>query len=394
MKKILVSAGDPSGDQLLAHIIKAINESCPGQYEFWGLAGPLCQRQGVKLLVSSKDVAVVGAVEVIRNAGKIFESLGKLSRALKESDSLLCVDFPDFNFRLASVAKKLKKPVDYIVAPQVWAWRGGRIKTMRGWLRRLYPALPFEEGLFREQGVDAKFLGHPIRDVLPPRNRRGAREVLGLTEDELILAVFPGSRTSEIKRNLPLMIKGWEQFKKNQERWGVKKKWTGLLTLAHGWTVEELSSLLPKKMIPQFHQLLESEWKLSFQNHASLMASDFGWITSGTASLEAGYYQLPHVLVYKLNAFSVMILKSISSYFKDPNSSAGLPNILLQKKIIPELLQADLTPRRLAFETLDILQDSHRLDLMKKHLRWIPKKLGESGVSQRIADDLVKEWSR
>lgn len=394
MKKILVSAGDPSGDQLLAHIIKAIHETHPNQYQFWGLAGPLCQRQGVELLVSSKDVAVVGAFEVIRNLGKIFESLGKLSRALKESDSLLCVDFPDFNFRLAGVAKKLKKPVDYIVAPQVWAWRGGRIQVMRTWLRRLYPALPFEESLFREQGVDAKFLGHPIRDVLPPRNRRGARDVLGITEDELILAVFPGSRTSEIKRNLPLMIESWDEFKKHQERWGVKKKWTGLLTLAQGWTLEEVAALLPKKMAPKFAELIQGEWKISFQNHASLMASDFGWITSGTASLEAGYYQLPHVLVYKLNPFSVMILKSLSSYFKDPNSSAGLPNILLQKKVIPELLQSDLTPRRLAFETLDLLQDPHRLDIMKKYLRWIPKKLGDVGVSQRIADDLVKEWSR
>ncbi|MEZ4815255.1 MAG: lipid-A-disaccharide synthase [Bdellovibrionota bacterium] len=394
MKKILVSAGDPSGDQLLAHIIKSINESSPGQFEFWGLAGPLCERQGVKLLVSSKDVAVVGAFEVVRNAGKIFGALTKLAAALKESDSLLCVDFPDFNFRLAGVAKKLKKPVDYIVAPQVWAWRGGRIKVMRTWLRRLYPALPFEEELFKQQGVDAKFLGHPIRDVLPVRNRRGAREVLNLKEEELILAIFPGSRTSEIRRNLPLMIESWEQFKKNQARWGVKKEWTGLLTVAQGWKLEELAALLPKKLAPVFSELLKKEWKVSFQNHASLMAGDFGWITSGTASLEAGYYQLPHVLVYKLNPFSVMILKSISSYFKDPNSFAGLPNILLQKRVVPELLQSDLTPRRLAFETLDLLQDAHRLDVMKKYLRWIPKKLGEVGVSKRIADDLVQEWSR
>jgi lipid-A-disaccharide synthase len=398
MKKILVSAGDPSGDQLLSNIIKTIHEKAPGQFSFWGLAGPLCQRQGVEILVNAKDVAVVGGVEVIKNLGKILRSLQKLSSAMQTSDSLLCVDFPDFNFRMAAVAKKLGKPVDYIVAPQVWAWRSGRIKVMKSWLRRLYPALPFEQSLFREQGVDARFLGHPIRDLLPPRNRRGAREILKISESELILALFPGSRSAEIRRNLPLMIEAWTEFKKQKERWGLKQKWTGLLTMAQGWTLEEMASLIKEKDAAKLSELIgdqeNGEWKLSFQNHASLMASDFGWITSGTASLEAGYYQLPHVLMYKLNAVSARLLKSLSSYFSDPNSFAGLPNILLEKRIIPELLQSDLSARRLAIETLDILQDPHRLDTMRKYLRWIPKKLGEPGVSARIAEDLIGEWNQ
>ncbi|MEI7440965.1 MAG: lipid-A-disaccharide synthase [bacterium] len=393
-KKILVSAGDPSGDQLLSKIIKNINLKAPGEYEFWGLAGPLSQHEGVRLLVNSKDVAVVGLVEVLRNFKKIFGALNTLSSSLSESQSLICVDFPDFNFKLAQVAKKQGKPVDYIVAPQVWAWREGRIHTMKKWLRRLYPALPFEEGIFREQGVDARFMGHPLRDSLPPRNRRGAREILKIKENEKILALFPGSRKGEIRSNLPLMIDAWEQLKKYQEKWGLRQSWTGLLTLAPSWTLEELNLQLSSKYQRKVAELLKNDWKLSFQNHASLMASDFGWITSGTASLEAAYYQLPHVLMYKLNFFTVKILKALSNYFSDPNAFAGLPNILLEKRVIPELLQADLNPRRLAAETLDLLQDPHRLDVMKKHLRWIPKKLGESGVSERIADDLLQSWKQ
>ncbi len=393
-KKILVSAGDPSGDQLLSKIIKNINLKAPGEYEFWGLAGPLSQHEGVRLLVNAKDVAVVGLVEVLRNFKKIFGALNTLSTSLSDSQSLICVDFPDFNFKLAQVAKKQGKPVDYIVAPQVWAWREGRIHTMKKWLRRLYPALPFEEGIFREQGVDARFMGHPLRDSLPPRNRRGAREILKINENEKILALFPGSRKGEIRSNLPLMIDAWEQLKKYQEKWGLRQSWAGLLTLAPSWTLEELNQQLSSKYQRKMAELLKTDWKLSFQNHASLMASDFGWITSGTASLEAAYYQLPHILMYKLNFLSVKILKSLSNYFSDPNAFAGLPNILLQKRVIPELLQADLNPRRLAGETLDLLQDPHRLDVMKKHLRWIPKKLGESGVSERIADDLLQSWKQ
>jgi lipid-A-disaccharide synthase len=393
-KKILVSAGDPSGDQLLAKIIKMIHEKNPGAYEFWGLAGPLSQKEGVKLLVSSKDVAVVGAVEVIKSAGKILKALGILTNALKESDSLICVDFPDFNFRLASVAKKLRKPVDYIVAPQMWAWRSGRVNSMKKWLRRLYPVLSFEEEYFKDRGIDAKFLGHPIRDALPPRNRGGARDTLGLRAEQNVLAVLPGSRRSEIKRNLPLLMEAWELFKKTCPKWGLKTQWTPVLTVAQGWDLEEIKKLLNKKQKLQFEILIASEWKLSYHSHATLMASDFGWITSGTASLEAGYYQLPHILLYKVNPLSAMILKSLSSYFSDPNAVAGLPNILLQKKIIPELIQSNLSPRRLAFDTLDLLQDPHRLDIIKKYLRWIPKKLGDHGVSARIADDLLELWSK
>ena len=391
-RKILVSAGDPSGDQLLAKVIRSVHEKAPNQFHFWGLAGPLCQREGVEVLVNSKDVAVVGLWEIIGSAKKIFAALGLLSKKIRESESLLCVDFPDFNFRLAGIAKKNNKPVDYLVAPQVWVWREGRIHVMKKWLRRLYPALPFEENLFKNVGVDAKFLGHPLRDSLPPKNRRGSREILKLADEEKTLAIFPGSRKSEIARNLPLMIDAWYEFNTLSEKFGMKKKWTGLLTLAQGWSIEDLNGLLKEKYQKKLLTLQEKEWKLSFQNHASLMAADFGWITSGTASLEAAYYQLPHILVYKLNSFSAFILKSLSSYTTNPDAVVGLPNILLEKRIIPELLQSNLSPRRLAVESLDLLTDAHRLDYMKKYLRWIPKKLGEPGVCDRIADDLLKAW--
>lgn len=392
MKKILVSAGDPSGDQLLSRIIKCIHQKAPGQYHFWGLAGPLCQHEGVEVIVNSKDVAVVGLWEVLGSASKIFKALRLLSKSVKESESIICVDFPDFNFRLALVAEKLQKPIDYIVAPQVWAWRSGRMIVMKRWIRRLYPALPFEETLFRNNGIDAKFMGHPIRDLLPPKNRRGARDIFKFSDDENILAIFAGSRKSEISRNLPFMIDAWEDFKRSQEKFGVKKLWSGLFTLAHGWKLDDIKSLLSKKYRAKLETLLQNEWRLSYQNHASLMASDFGWITSGTASLEAAYYQLPHVLVYKLSFFTATVFKSISDYASNPDAMVGLPNILLDKKIIPELLQSNLTARRLATETLDLLQDPHRIDYMRKYLRWIPKKLGDPGVSERIADDLLRTW--
>ena len=124
------------------------------------------------------------------------------------------------------------------------------------------------------------------------------------------------------------------------------------------------------------------------------MASDFGWITSGTATLEAALYQVPHILVYKLSRVSAFMIRRMTSYFDRVEASAGLPNILLEKKVIPEILQEQLSPRNLAIESIELLGDSSRFALMKRDLRWLPKKLGEVGATDRIADDLEGLWTR
>ena len=213
MRRVVVSAGDPSGDLILAGVIRRLKEKFAdkGGIEFVGLCGPACEAEGVRVIARSSDVAVIGLWEVLANLRKLFGILAELGEEIKKSDSLICVDFPDFNFRLSEIARKLGKPVDYIVAPQVWVWRSNRIFDMRRFVRKLYPALPFEEQIFSEVGVPTKYLGHPIRDLLPPKNRSASRAALNFGAEEFVICLMPGSRKNELSVQFPLMIRAWKQ---------------------------------------------------------------------------------------------------------------------------------------------------------------------------------------
>lgn len=397
-KRILISAGDVSGDLLLSRVIFHLKEKAKEndiELEFVGLAGEQCEKQGAVLLARSSEVAVVGIVEVLSKLRHIFKVLGRLGQELDRVDSVICVDFPDFNFRLASLAFKKKKAVDYLVSPQLWAWRSSRVEQMRRLTRKVYPVLPFEESFLREHGVNAQYMGHPIRDILPPRNRREARDLLGLKTDDFAFALLPGSRKSEIKRHLPVLLNSWSLLTREATRRHIPLRYRGVLSLPKEWTLENLLVLLSS----QDAQLLESflssqEWRLNHESWTTMQGADFGWIASGTATLEAAYYQLPHILYYRLSWLSARMIDSMTSYFDSNGRGAGLPNILMERKIIPEILQNDLTPDRLARETLELIGNSIKMTALKRDLRWIPKKLGESGVSARMAEDLWALWTK
>lgn len=397
MKRIVVSAGDPSGDLILAEIVKRVHEAHPGVYEFEGLCGPASEAAGVKIIAPAHEVAVVGISEVLKNLDRIYGVLGKLRERLPGATALLCVDFPDFNLKLADLARKANVPVDYVVAPQVWAWRSGRIPRVKKLVRRLYPALPFEEALFRDGGVDARYLGHPIRDLLPPKARRTTREAFGLAPDTRALCVMPGSRRTEIARHLPLFLDAWDEWQRLEAR--APRSYTpapltvALVPIAPGWTKDAWLALSKPDVRSRLETKLQSgEWRLVDDSRRALMAADFGWIVSGTATLEAALYGLPHLLVYKLSALSARVIRLLSHYFSDPDAFAGLPNILLKRGVIPELLQHHVNARRVAAETHELLNDPSRLDEITKSLRYLPKKLGEPGATTRIATDLAARW--
>ena len=316
-----------------------------------------------------------------------------MENALAQADGLLCVDFPDFNFKLAARAKKMGKPVDYLVAPQIWAWRHGRISQLKNFVRRLYPILPFEEGFFREAGIDAHYFGHPIRDVLPPKARKSAREDLKIHSDDFLFALLPGSRRSELAKHLPIFVEAWHELRIELSRRRDSRIVRVVLPLAPGLTLEDLKATLTLSQQRKFQTWIDyREWVIDDDSWKTLQAADFGWIASGTASLEAAYYQIPHILVYKLNRLSALLIQR-GSHFSTGLGLAGLPNILLEKSVIPELLQSNLDPKRLRSETVELLYDQGRLQALKRELRWLPKKMGASGVLERIAEDYLKLWS-
>jgi lipid-A-disaccharide synthase len=397
-RRIVVSAGDPSGDLILSKVIEELQKiwerERPGEkLVFEGLCGPACEALGVRKIASSHEVAVVGLVEVLRNLKRIFGVLGRLGDRLEGADGLICVDFPDFNLKLAEIARRKKVPVDYIIAPQVWAWRPTRVIKMRRLIRRIYPALPFEQQIFDEAGIDARYLGHPIRDLLPPKARSAVRKEFNFAPDDFVMCLLPGSRRSEITRHLPLMLEAWKQLPALQKRIGRKFPFRGILPLAPGWTEASLIDILEVKDRESLRDFrARGEWLLVNDSRKALMAGDFGWVSSGTATLEAALYGLPHILVYRLSGLSAFLIRRLTSYFDHHETMAGLPNILMEKKVIPELLQEELNARRLAIETIELLNDNHALANMKRSLRYLPKKLGEPGSTRRIAQDLAQLW--
>lgn len=389
--KVLVSAGDLSGDLLLSQIIQALKLEASTRdqsIEFIGLAGPLSEAQGVKLLVQSRDVAVVGLIEVFRHYPKLKVSLDLLKNKLREVDALLCVDFPDFNFRLAEEAHKLQVPVDYVVLPQVWAWRSGRLKVMKKWLRRAYPVLPFEEQLLHSQHISAKFCGHPLLDSLPEK----VEEASIHKDRQKVLALLPGSRRSEIRNHLPIFLKAWERVKEDPH-WSIPR---AVWALPPGWKLEKAMGLLSLSDQQRLKSKLDSgEWTLSEHSHDLMKTAEFGWVASGTASLEAALLGLKHLVVYRLSPISVFFIKRFTSYFSpkaNPNGFVALPNLLLGEENFPELLQDQLKPKRLAFESLEFFKSLEKQHRQKNAHKRLWKLLGPRGSAQRVARALAETY--
>ncbi len=208
--RILVVAGEASGDDHAARLVAAMKESRP-RANFCGIGGEALAAQGVEILTPASKLAVVGLMEVVGHLPAIWQALRGIARVLKTSppDLAILVDFPDFNFWVARLAKYYRVPVLYYISPQVWAWRTYRVRTLARLTDRLVVIFPFEADFYRTQGVAVSYVGHPFRETLPPLTDR--RAFLGghnLDPEALTIALLPGSRAGEIERHLPIMLKG------------------------------------------------------------------------------------------------------------------------------------------------------------------------------------------
>ena len=207
--QILVVAGEASGDDHAARLVAAIREFCPDA-EFLGVGGEEMRAQGVRILTPASELAVVGLMEVVGHLPAIWQALRSIGRVLKTArpDLVILVDFPDFNFWVARLAKYYRVPVLYYISPQVWAWRTYRVRTLARLTDRLVVIFPFEAEFYRAQGVTVDYVGHPFRETLPPlTDRRTFLLGHNLDPEALTIALLPGSRAGEIERHLPAMLK-------------------------------------------------------------------------------------------------------------------------------------------------------------------------------------------
>jgi len=201
MKKILIIAGEASGDLHGANLVKALREQDPS-VDVYGVGSRNMREAGVHMLADASTISVVGATEVLTHIGAIYGVYAKLKRFLREErpDLLILIDFPDFNILTGKAARKLGIPVLYYISPQVWAWRKGRVKTIARLVKAILVVFPFEVDLYRPTGVDVRFVGHPLADVVMSNYTRAeARSKFGLALDRRTVALLPGSRKSEIE---------------------------------------------------------------------------------------------------------------------------------------------------------------------------------------------------
>jgi lipid-A-disaccharide synthase len=363
----LIVAGEASADLHGSNLVRSMKTLDP-HLAFWGIGGRMMEEAGVKILVPSSDMAVVGLTEVFSRWRTILKAYFQLKSILKHMcpDLLILIDYPEFNIPLARQAKRFNVPVLYYISPQVWAWRAGRTKKLACRVDRMAVILPFEEGYFRQKGLTVDYVGHPLLDAIPTDlNKREAMMQFELEGRTPIIGLLPGSRKEEVISLLPPMVKAAELLKMRYPR----------LTC-----VLPYASTVPPGLIESIvSQSTVSIKIIEGDIYRALIACDFALVKSGTATLETAIIGVPMVIVYHISPISYWAARMA---IKVP--FVGLVNLVAGEKVVPEFIQNDMTPENLVRETVDILESSDRRENMIKKLREVREML-RKGASEKTA---------
>jgi len=361
-------AGEVSGDLHGAHLMEAILRIDP-KVQFFGVGGERLERMGMKLLYHSQSLSVVGITEVLFKIRSILGALRGLKQSLDQErpDLIILIDFPDFNLRLAKIAHGKGIPTLYYISPQVWAWRPKRVKLIAQWVRKMVVLFPFEVPFYEAAGVDVEWVGHPLLDIVKPTlSKEAAFQRLGLDPKRKTIALLPGSRIHEVKRLLPPLLASAQLLEKEIPDLQF------VIPLASGIHQRLLSSWTRNISLPV--KVVEG-WAYEVMNLAELLIA-----ASGTATLEAAILGKPMVIVYKVSFFSYWIGRALIQV-----DHIGLVNLVAGKEIVPELIQKDVNPQRIAEEALRILRDPILRRRMSESMAGVRQSLGEPGAAQRAA---------
>ena len=379
-KTIMIVAGEASGDLHGSRLVKAMREKYP-RLRVYGIGGKKMREAGVGIVADVADMAVVGLTEVFRKLFDILKVMRQMKNRLRQTkpDLLILIDYPDFNIPLAKTAKKLGIPVLYYISPQVWAWRRGRIKTIKRCVNKMLVILPFEEALYRSAGVDALYVGHPLLDAV---NDIGPREEilkqLGLDAGKKTVAILPGSRRSEVIKLLPVMLGAAEFIS------GGHEPVQFLLPLASTLDAAFVEEIIGRHRVPV---------KIVQENiYDAIASAHVAMVASGTATLETALLNTPMAIIYKMSPLTYAIARMIIRV-----KNIGLVNIIAGKTIVPELIQGEATSERLAEEINTILANPAGMETIKNDLATIREKLGKPGAADRaaaIALDMISASER
>ncbi len=365
--KYYIIAGEVSGDMHAANLVNAMKE-LDSSIEFRGFGGELMQNAGVKISRGLDKLSLVGFIEIIKHLGTINENFRIAKREIVEFNptAIILIDYPGFNLRMAEWAKSKGIIVYFYVAPQVWAWGKKRIVKMKKFIDKLFVILPFEQEFFRQNGLDVEYVGNPLIQEIDRFEMEDDFLVNhNIPVNKKIVAFLPGSRESEIKRNIKSVI---PVIKNNLDKYFLVAARTGLDT-SH---FEELESLDNVKII------FDDSYKI-------FNVSDAGIIKSGTSTLEAALFELPQVVVYKVNYLSYLIVKNLVKDLK----FVSLINLIFNRKVVTELLQHDFNPDLLEKELNLLFDPNKRKDMLTDYqkLRGILKK--DKYASQIVAERII-----
>ena len=369
-KKLMVVAGEMSGDERAAELVRVLRDRHWSTLDAFGMGGAALRSAGVDLVADISETAVVGVSEALAAASRLKRIMRALERRWLEErpDAALLVDYGGFNLRLARRLKRHGARVVYYVSPQVWASRPGRIRWVERYVDLMMVLFSFEEELYRKRGVNAVHVGHPLLDSVKVRTGKAELiESLGFSAKEKTIGLMPGSRSSEIGRLMGPMLGAAELLK----RIGYCQQFV----IAAPGVRDEIKDKVGGKEIT----VIKSD------RYSAMAAADLLVMASGTAALEAAILGVPSVVVYKTSLLTYVAAKLLMRV-----KHLALPNIMLGEQVYPELLQRRCKADEIALEAALILEDSNRYDRIRSQLKEVVDALGSKGAAERAADHLAR----
>ncbi|OQX88182.1 lipid-A-disaccharide synthase [candidate division KSB1 bacterium 4484_87] len=366
--KLMIIAGEASGDLHGSGLVRELKAIRP-DVRIFGIGGDRMKSAGMELVHHINEMSVLGFWDVLKQFRffkKVYHELVDLMDK-ERPDALVLIDYPGLNLKLARAAHERKIPVLYYIAPQVWAWGAGRVKKMAQTVDKMAVIIPFEEKMYRDAGIDAKFVGHPLLEVIAvDLNKNDFFGELHLDPSRRTIGVLPGSRTLEVKRLLPTLA---------ETAAAIQKKYSDVQVL-----ISETGSV-NKEVYEEILSDYPSFVRTPDHTYEIMHHSDLLLVASGTATLESALFETPLIVVYKVDPLSYLLGKALVKI-----DAIGLVNVIAEKKIAPEFIQNNFTKEKLLPVAEKLLFDEKNRETMILELRKIREKLGSQGASKRTAE--------
>jgi lipid-A-disaccharide synthase len=367
---LLLSAGEASGDMYAARLATALKQRA--DIEIFGMGGPQMRAAGVDIVTDYSDVSVVGITEIVSHLPSLVRAMRCLVREAERRKPAFAVltDFPGFHLRLARKLKSRRIKNIYYICPQFWAWRPWRVRVVRRRFAQALCIFPFEEKFYGDAGVPVKFIGHPlVGSVRPSIDRETFCRQHNLDPQKQILTILPGSRDAELRQHLPLLRDAcWLIHREAVAQFVVAAApAAGNELLRQGWPHQ-----IPLRVVVG-------------QTYNALAAADAAIVSSGTATIEAALLNVPMVVIYRVTPLTALLAKPL---VRTPFFS--MVNLIAEKRAVPELIQNDFTPARVAAEVLSLLNDHTAREALRRDLTEVRQRLGPPGAVDRAADAILE----